>query len=175
MKKRGSSNSSDKSAVKQNIIVEEISISSSNNSMHSRKRSLRSNRKDSDDEFVELDANAALSDEEEDGSQEKPTGRKYNKYAKKQATTKGSAAKNKVLLSQLSSGSHRSNFGQSQFSTKSPMGKRMFNQITQEKPVDQNQLWIEKYAPQTLDELAIDKRKLADFKRITESAQILIL
>ena len=55
------------------------------------------------------------------------------------------------------------------------MGKRMFNQITQEKPIDQNQLWIDKYAPQTLDELAIDKRKLADFKRATESAQILIL
>jgi hypothetical protein len=58
----------------------------------------------------------------------------------------------------------------SQFSTKSPLGKRTFNQITQEQPEEQNQLWIERYAPTCLAELAVNKQKVEEFKRLAESS-----
>ena len=129
--------------------------------MRSKKKTQKP-KEDSDEYEFEVDAEAAVSDE--DDTVEKPQ-KRYNKYAKKAQKGKASATK----LSQTSHMTGNSHIPQSQFSTKSPMGKRTFNQITQDYPEDA-QLWIEKYAPQTMSELAVNKQKVDEFKRLVDAS-----
>ena len=64
------------------------------------------------------------------------------------------------------------------------MQKRRLNQITGQESaqrstgkasVDQSIMWIEKYAPKTIDELAINKQKVREFTKLVENPGIMIL
>ena len=40
---------------------------------------------------------------------------------------------------------------------------------------NQDVMWIDKYAPKTIDELAINKQKVRDFMKVAENPGIMIL
>lgn len=62
------------------------------------------------------------------------------------------------------------------------MQKRRLDQITElsrESPgkaeEEQAEMWIDKYAPKTIEELAINKQKVREFMKVAENPGILVL
>ena len=62
------------------------------------------------------------------------------------------------------------------------MQKRRLNQLAEQENKnvsktsdDQAELWIDKYAPKTIDELSINKQKVREFMKVAENPGIMIL